>query len=93
MGTCCEQVNNINNGKIPDLEKLYKDAGLPTPNQDAFKNNNEKEFYMIVGLIRQNPELFHNHVKNFVCSALFEGKADICIKPILSQLKKAKDLY
>ena len=44
---------------------MYQDARLPWPDMDDYKNDFEKEFFMVVNLVRNNPQQIMRNVKNF----------------------------
>ena len=54
---------------IANMELKYKDARLPHPEVAGYKNGFEKEFFMVVNLLRSNPDSFVPHVKSYASVA------------------------
>ena len=53
---------------------IYKDKRLPHINLDAYRTEFERDFFMVVNLIRENPISFQSYVENFVKGDKFTGQ-------------------
>ena len=49
------------------------DKRLPMPELTSYKSDFERDFYMVVNLLRDNPLSFQNYVKNYVAKGKFKG--------------------
>ena len=52
------------------MKNMYMNARLPHAPMDAYKVEFEKEFFMIVNLMRNNPSSFVRHIKHYEASSL-----------------------
>ena len=75
MGATCVNPAEANAAKIENMTELYKQKRLPHIDLDAYRTEFERDFFMIVNLLRENPMSFQNYVKNFVSSGKFNGQA------------------
>ena len=74
---CCEPTNLDMQSKIPAMEQQYKDKRLPHPKADDYKSPFEKEFFMVVNLLRENPVSFSKYIKEFVASGKAPGHPSV----------------
>ena len=51
----CNPSTLSNKSQIPNMENRYRDARLPHPDVTNYKNEFEREFYMLVNMLRDNP--------------------------------------
>ena len=58
MGATCANPQDQNIIEIKEMAVQYKDKRLPYPELTAYKTNFEKEFFMVVNLLRDNPLSF-----------------------------------
>mmetsp|Transcript_26473 Transcript_26473/g.33034 ORF Transcript_26473/g.33034 Transcript_26473/m.33034 type:complete len:193 (+) Transcript_26473:68-646(+) len=61
LGSACE---------VPNMENKYKDARLPHPNRENYMNEFEREFFMLVNMMRDNPNSFMPYVRKYATSPL-----------------------
>ena len=73
MGATCANPAAADCVEIPEMESQYKDKRLPVPDLKAYKTPFERDFYMVVGILRDNPLSFQNYVKNYVAKGKFDG--------------------
>ena len=52
---------------------MYNSKRLPKAELNSYKTEFERDFFMVVNLLRDNPMSFQNYVKNFVAKRKFEG--------------------
>ena len=55
---------------IPNMENRYRDARLPYPDVQNYKNDFEREFFMLVNMLRDNPNSFVPFIKQYALSPL-----------------------
>ena len=65
----------VKDSAIPNMSNTYTDARLPHPPLGSYRSDFEKEFFMIVNLMRNNPSKFVRHVKNYEASSLCQNPA------------------
>lgn len=46
-----------------NIEQMYRQKNLPMPQGTEYENNFEKEAYMTINLIRQDPKAFISHIR------------------------------
>ena len=54
---------------IPNMEKRYQDERLPQPSVHDYKTDFERDFFMMVNLMRSNPLSFVTYVKAYATQA------------------------
>ena len=52
---------------------------MPHPNVDDYKSNFEREFFMVVNLLRDNPSSFGKYVKDFVARGHAPGHPSVSV--------------
>ena len=57
MGCASDKEARVN------VEELYRTKGLPMPEALEYENNFEKEAYMTINLIRNEPKIFIAQIK------------------------------
>ena len=60
----------IKDSQIPDMKNMYMNARLPHAPMEGYKSEFEKEFFMIVNLMRHNPPGFVRHIKHYEASSM-----------------------
>ena len=73
MGASCSNPAQQNTLEIKEMAAQYKDKRLPQPELSSYKSDFEREFFMVVNLLRDNPLSFQNYVKNYVAKGKFKG--------------------
>ena len=54
---------------------IYKSKQLPFIELGSYRTELEKDFFMVVNLMRDHPMSFQNYVKNYVAKGTFQGNA------------------
>ena len=83
---CCEPTGLDAKSKIPAMDQLYKDKRLPHPKADDYRSEFEKEFFMIVNLLRENPASFSKYIKEFVANG--HAKAHPSVSQVIDKKLK-----
>ena len=73
MGATCTNPDQQDTVNIKEMAAQYKDKRLPVPELTSYKTDFERDFYMVVNLLRDNPLSFQNYVKNYVSKGKFKG--------------------
>ena len=55
------------------METLYSNSRLPDLPKSTYRAQFEKDFFMVVNLLRDNPLSFQTYIKNFVSKGKFSG--------------------
>jgi len=55
------------------LEETYRLKKLPYASEKCYKNEFERKFYWILGLVRDDPPMLITHIKDFVGSPLYNA--------------------
>ena len=58
------------------MASQYKDKRLPMPDLTSYKTDFERDVFMVINLLRDNPLSFQNYVKNYVAKGKFKGNPD-----------------
>ena len=85
MGCSSDKESRIN------VEEVYRTKGLPMPEALEYENNFEKESYMSINLIRNEPKLFIVQIKEVKGNLLLVHQILIFIYTIGHPLYKGKN--
>ena len=55
------------------MANSYREKRLPHADMKAYKTEFERDFFMVINLLRENPLSFQTHVKNYVAKGKFAG--------------------
>ena len=55
------------------MVEIYKNKRLPSIDLEMYKTEFERDFFMVVNLLRENPLSFQNYIKNYVGGGKFDG--------------------
>ena len=80
MGATCVNPNASDAMQIDNMDKIYKERRLPHIDLDQYKTQFERDFFMVLNLLRDNPQSLQNQVKNYVASGKFDGTKNASTK-------------
>ena len=64
--TACACGDEVESLQIANIEMVYRDKRLPNITIKDYKSEFEKEFFMTVNLLRENPLSFQTHIKTYL---------------------------
>ena len=73
MGAKCACAGDDGRIEIPNMDVKYQSMRLPHAELTAYKTQFEKDFFMVINLMRDNPLSFQTFVKNYVAKSKFDG--------------------
>ena len=73
MGATCANPQAANTIEIPNMMESYAAKRLPHPDLKAYKTNFERDLFMVINLLRENPLSFQSYVSNYVKKGKFPG--------------------
>ena len=73
MGATCANPQAANTIEIQNMVESYAAKRLPHPELSAYKTNFERDLFMVINLLRENPLSFQSYVKNYVAKGKFPG--------------------
>ena len=73
MGATCANPAKADSIEIKGMVESYAAKRLPHADIKAYKTVFERDLFMVVNLLRDNPLSFQNFVKNYVAKGKFEG--------------------
>jgi len=59
----CNPSNLNAKSQIPNMDNRYRDSKLPHPEVTNYKCDFEREFFMLVNMLRDNPSFFVPYVR------------------------------
>ena len=74
MGASCANPDQQDTIHIKEMAMQYTQKRLPPAALSSYKSDFERDFYMVVNLLRENPLSFQNYVKNYVAKGKFKGQ-------------------
>ena len=76
MGATCTNPQDAGKLEIPDMENYYRSQRLPEVPSSAYRTDFERDFFMVVNLLRDNPLSFQSHIRNYVSKGKFAGNPE-----------------
>ena len=90
--TACACGEEIQTMRIAEIDLVYRDKRLPNITMKDYKHEFEKEFFMTLNLLRENPLSFQTHMKNYVNAGKIEGNVQKMLNTVVSKLKNLNKL-
>ena len=90
--TACACGDEVESLQIANIEMVYRDKRLPNITIKDYKSEFEKEFFMTVNLLRENPLSFQTHIKTYLNQGKIDGDVNKMGNAVINKLKSLNKL-